>query len=238
MEKRFVKISYTGQIKDGKVFDTTDKETAVKEGVFDEKRIYKPVPVILGEMQVIKGIDEAASGMKVGESKDIEIAPEKAYGQRNPGLVRLVPLKAFREQKLTPYPGMRIELDGQMAKIQTISGGRVRVDFNSDLAGKTLLYKLKVEAEAKKPEDKIGYLIERSFNSSEGFGVKLLSGKLEVELPEPAYRDRSILVRKASLVSEVFRYTDNETISFLETWNKKKPEEKKANKAAEAPKKK
>jgi len=233
MEHRFVRISYTGRIKEGKVFDTTDKETAVKEEIFDQKRVYMPVPVIVGEGQILKGLDEALKELKAGEEKELDLAPEKAYGQRDANLIRLVPMKAFKDQKMTPIPGMVIELDGRPARIQTVSGGRVRVDFNSELAGKTLSYKLKIESEAKTEDEKIKYLIERSFNTKEGFENKKTGKSLEVTIPETAYRDRNLTIRKASLTSELFRYMDLESVSYTETWKKKKKEDKKEEKAGE-----
>ena len=123
----FLKIAYTGKTEDGDIFDTTSEEIAKKENIFDEKRNYTLFPVIVGEGAVIKGLDEALEGMKKGEEKTITIPPEKAYGPRNPEFIRIVPLKKFKEQKMTPFPGMPIEIDGRMAKVQTVAGGRVRV---------------------------------------------------------------------------------------------------------------
>lgn len=222
MEQRFVKISYTGRVKDGPVFDTTDAETAKKENIFDAKRLYSAVPLVIGEMQVLKGLDEALAEMKEGEEREVEVPPEKAYGQKNPDLIRLVPMKLFKEQKMTPVPGMVIELDGRPARIQTVSGGRVRVDFNSELAGKTLQYKVKITEEAKTPAEKIRYLIERSFNTSEGFKEKITGKAIEIEIPEKSYRDRNIFVRKASLAAEIYKYTEIEEVTYIESWKKKK----------------
>jgi FKBP-type peptidyl-prolyl cis-trans isomerase 2 len=172
MEHRFVKISYTGRIKEGSVFDTTDKETAEKEKIFDDKRIYRPVPIVVGEKQVLPGLDDVLKDLKVGEEKQVELPPEKAYGQKDPNLIRLIPMKAFKQQKMQPMPGMIIELDGRPARIQTVSGGRVRVDFNGELAGKTLDYKIKIEEEAKIQDQRLKFLVERSFNTTEGFEVR------------------------------------------------------------------
>jgi FKBP-type peptidyl-prolyl cis-trans isomerase 2 len=231
--EKFLKISFTGRIKDGPVFDTTDAETAKKEHMHEEKRVYKPLPVILGHHQIIAGLEDAVSAMNVGEEKEVEVSPEKAYGHRKPDLIRLIPLKAFRDQKINPVPGMRLDLDGRPAKIQTIAGGRVRVDFNSDLAGKTLSYKVKVEGEAKKIEEKVEYLVERSFNTADDFAVKISGTNIEVILPETAFRDRNILVRKASLVSEIFGYTSLESVTYVENWTKAKEKETKKEAAKE-----
>ncbi len=221
MEKRFVKISYTARIKDGKIFDTTDEEVAKKENIFDEKRVYGAVPIVVGEGHVIQGLDEALKDMKVDEEREIEIPPEKAYGKRNPNLIRLVPMRVFKQHRINPIPGMPIELDGKVARIQTVAGGRVRVDFNPELAGKTLVYNVKIEEESKTDEDRIKYLIERSFNTCDGFELKINDGNLHINIPENSYRDRSILVRKASFVAEAFRFMDIKKITFSEIWEKK-----------------
>lgn len=214
----FVKILYTGRVKDGAVFDTTSEEVAKKEGVYDEKRIYHPMPVILGEKQVIDGLEDALKDMKVGEQKTVEIPPEKAFGQRDANLVRLISLKIFKKQNITPIPGMPVELDGRTARIQTVAGGRVRVDFNSDLAGKTVVYDIRLESKAESSEDKIKCLIERSFNKSDGFQIKLSGSELELIIPDEAYRDRNILARKASFSAEVFKYLELKSVKFTETW--------------------
>ncbi len=218
----FIKISYTGRLDDGKVIDTTDEEIAKKEGIYEEKRIYNFLPVIVGEGQVIKGLDEALEGVKVGEEKTVEIPPEKAYGKRNPELIKIVPLKKFKEQNMTPIPGMQLEIDGRTAKVQTVAGGRVRVDFNHELAGRTLFFEIKIEKKAHKKEDKTMFLIEKNFNLSEGFKINKKETTLAITIPENAYKDRNILLKKAAFSAESFKYLDVDKITFSETWEKTK----------------
>ncbi|MFH1789433.1 MAG: peptidylprolyl isomerase [Candidatus Altiarchaeota archaeon] len=222
---RFIKIDYTAQIKDGQVFDTTDEKKAKDAGIFDDKRTYAAAPIIVGEGQVIKGLDEALAKAKVGEKQKIEIPPEKAYGDRNPALLRIVPLKVFKKEKINPMPGMPVELDGQPARVQTVAGGRVRVDFNHDLAGKTLVYDLNVVSESATDKEKALFLVEKNFGSVEGFDVKVTGKKVEVTVPEKAYRDRAAIVRKASLSAELFRFMQSTEVSYTEVW--KSPEKKK-----------
>jgi FKBP-type peptidyl-prolyl cis-trans isomerase 2 len=105
----FLKIEYTASVKDGKVFDTTELEVAKSEKIFDSKRVYRPVPVILGEGQVVKGLDEALAGMKPGEEKTVELVPEKAFGLKDQNMIRLVPVKVFKQQGINPIPGMPVE---------------------------------------------------------------------------------------------------------------------------------
>ncbi|MFH1835364.1 MAG: peptidylprolyl isomerase [Methanobacteriota archaeon] len=215
---KFLKIDYTAQVEDGVVFDTTDKKKAEEAGIFNEKRIYAPLPIVVGEGQVIAGLDEALEKLKVSDSKKVEIPPEKGYGLREPSLLRIVPLKVFKKEKINPVPGMPVELDGRPARIQTVAGGRVRVDFNHDLAGKTLTYDVKVVSEATTEKDKVLFLAEKNFDETEGFNVKVTGKKVEVTIPEKAAKDRAALVRKASLSAELFKFLNTSEVSYTEVW--------------------
>ena len=76
-----VSVHYLGRFPGGKVFDTSMKAEAVKAGLFSPARDYKPLQVVLGAHQVISGFEEALVGMKVNESREITLPPEKAYGK-------------------------------------------------------------------------------------------------------------------------------------------------------------
>lgn len=230
----FVKISYTGRIKDGKVFETTSEKIAKEEGIFNEKKIYQPLPIVVGEGQVIKGLEEALSSMKLTpgeEKKNIEIPPEKAFGERDPNKVRLISRGQFKREGITPIPGMVVELNGRPARIQTVSGGRVRVDFNSELAGKIVVYDVKIEGIAKTKREKVNYLIERSFNRSDDFKVTLdKKNKVRINLPQRAFQDRNVLMRKASLAGEIFKCLKLGEVIFEENWKNPKIGKKKGKK--------
>ncbi len=76
-----VSVHYLGKFPGGKVFDTSMKSEALKSGLYNPARDYKPLQVTLGARQVIAGFEEALIGMKVNESKEIILPPEKAYGR-------------------------------------------------------------------------------------------------------------------------------------------------------------
>jgi len=225
---RFIKITFTGKVKDGKVFDTTDEKTAKDEGVYNERKIYSPQPVITGSGGLIKGLEEALESIKVGEKKEVEVPPEKGYGERNKQLLRLVPLNVFKKQKINPVPGMPVELDGMPARIQTVAGGRVRVDFNHELAGKTLVFDVKVESEAKTDKDKAMFLLEKNFGKTDDFSVKVTGKKIDVSLPEKAARDRTIVARKASFAAEAYTHLNADEVDYIEVWKNPKKEKPKA----------
>ena len=76
-----VSVHYLGKFPGGRVFDTSMRSEAEKAGLFNRARDYKPLQVVLGAHQVIPGFEEALVGMKINETKEVTIPPEKAYGK-------------------------------------------------------------------------------------------------------------------------------------------------------------
>jgi len=76
-----VSVHYLGKFPGGRVFDTSMKQEAINAGIFNPARDYKPLQVVLGAHQVISGFEEALVGMKVNETKEVTLPPEKAYGR-------------------------------------------------------------------------------------------------------------------------------------------------------------
>ena len=157
-EGDMVLIDYVAKIKDtNEIFDTTKEEVAKQAGIFDPNYKYRPLPVLIGAGFVIKGLEEALRNMEVGQSKKIEIPPEKAYGERDERLVKLIPESNFRDNNIEPVVGKYVQINNLTGKIISVSGGRVKVDFNHPLAGKVVEYEVtvikKVEDEAEKAKE-------------------------------------------------------------------------------------
>lgn len=130
-----VKIEYTGTLDDGTVFDSSEKHG-------------KPLEFEVGSGKVLKGFEDALTGMKKGEEKDIELKPEEAYGNQNPNLLKKVPKEQFPKDKELK-PGMLLIIgtpDGRNfpAKIISVDDKEITLDLNHPLAGKTLHFKIKV----------------------------------------------------------------------------------------------
>lgn len=150
----FFKIKYTGKVKrTGRIFDTTNEEKAKEENMYNEKFNYGP-RIITDEEEMVEGVMEALEDMDEEEERNLELGSEKAYGERDSSKVEMVPKKDFEDTKVNPAPGLRVLLDGEPAKIQTVSGGRVRVDFNNPLAGKDLEYDVKLIEKIKEDKEK------------------------------------------------------------------------------------
>ena len=141
----FIKMEYVGRVAaTGEIFDLTDEELARKEGIHNPKQTYGPVLVIIGSGMTPKGVEKHLKGMKPGEEREFDLSQEEGFGRREPGLIKIVSLQKFYSQKINPIPGEFVQIDGRHARIQSVSGGRVRVDFNSPLAGKELHYRIKL----------------------------------------------------------------------------------------------
>lgn len=78
-------VHYTGTLDDGTVFDSSRNEGRT------------PLEFVVGSGQVIKGFDMVVSGLAVGDTNKLRVAPEDAYGDRNEELVGQVPASAAPE---------------------------------------------------------------------------------------------------------------------------------------------
>lgn len=149
----FVEIEFVAKIKGGAVFDTNIKEE-VEKAQLQIKNV-KPYILSVGHEMVIKGLDNDLEGKEIGREYTIEIKPEEAFGKRNPQLVKMIPMNAFKEQKVIPQRGMQFEIDGQIVRVVSVSGGRVLTDFNSPLAGKEVVYTYKINRQVDDQKEKI-----------------------------------------------------------------------------------
>lgn len=222
-EGDFIRIKYVGRIKDtNEIFDLNDEDVAKKEGIYEENRVYRPTPIIVGAKHVIEGLDESLVGMEVNEEKKIEIEPEKGFGRRREDLVKIMPLSFFRKQKLRPYPGMKLTIDGKIARVQTVSGGRVRVDFNPEMAGKSLIYEVKITEKIEDPEEKIKAVLELHLGDIEGISdVKIENGIAHVELTDKVKLHPRALQIKLATARDAFNYIDGlDGIKYIESFEK------------------
>ena len=176
----FVEIDYVAKIAEtDQVFDTTMEDKARKYKIYKENFKYEPIRVVVGAEYVIKGMDEALFKMNVGEEKTIEVPPEKGFGRRDPKLIVKVPLREFRKHNITPKPGIRIEINGRWATVRNVNSGRVNLDFNHFLAGKTLIYDIKINSKIEDIHEKIKILMKLNIGSELRYDLK--DGLLEVE---------------------------------------------------------
>lgn len=189
----FIEIEYIGKIKeDNVVFDTTYEKVAKENNL--ENTSYEPVIVCIGEEQLLKGLDKNLEGKETGKEYDIEIKPEDAFGKRNAKLIQLISTNKFKQQKIQPMPGMQLNIDGVVGTIKTVSGGRILVDFNHPLAGKELLYKIKINKKVTDDKEKLKGYLKLSLGTKD-FDIELSNNNAKVslkkEIPKEAQENLS-----------------------------------------------
>lgn len=179
-------VDYTLSIKEtGSIIETTAEEEAKKASIYKEGEKYSPKLIYLGGKWVLESWEEELSKSEVGVERVVEIPPEKAYGFRDPNKVKTYALRRFSNPR-NIIPGALVEIDNRIGVIRTVSGGRVQVDFNPPLAGRTLLYKFKVVKIIEDDIEKIKYLLNRRLPevSVENVNVELDGDKAILKLPE------------------------------------------------------
>ncbi|MEM4336528.1 MAG: peptidylprolyl isomerase [Candidatus Woesearchaeota archaeon] len=180
----FVEIEFTGTIKEtGVVFDTTSEEVAKKEGIYNPKHKYGPVVVCVGQNQLLKGLDEFVEGKEIGVEYEVLVQPQDGFGKKDAKNIKLIPTKLFTKQKISPVPGMPVNIDGVYGIIVTTTGGRTIVDFNHPLAGKELIYRFKTNKIIKDPSEKILSFINTELGiKKEDTEVNIKDGEAEIKL--------------------------------------------------------
>jgi peptidylprolyl isomerase len=226
----FILIDYTAKVKEtNEVFDTTNEETSKKERLHKEGEIYEPKLVVIGENWVLKALDESLTTMELGKTQTVEIPPKDAFGQRDPEKIRRVPLKQLTAKGTNPTIGMRIDYNGKTATIRSIGAGRVLLDFNPPLAGKTLVYDVTVNKKLETNEEKITALIHRRIPLAEPETFRFaIKGKttLTIDMPETAFYIEGIQIAKRGIAMDMQKFLPELTeIRFVETFKSEpKPE--------------
>jgi peptidylprolyl isomerase len=217
----FIKVEMTGSsVETGEIFETTSEEEAQEASVWDEKRTYGARLVIVGDGFVLKGLDERLPGTPFDEEVEIGIPPEEAFGERNAADVQMIPYRVLRSKGVNPYVGAELEIDGRPAIIRSVGAGRVQVDYNHPLAGRQILYKLKVAEHITDEKDKIRALIGRRFLGIETgeFDVKKTKKKLRIGVPDQIFFSENIQIAKRGVALDILRYfEDIDEVEYYES---------------------
>jgi peptidylprolyl isomerase len=125
-----ITLHYTGTLDDGRVFDSSEGG--------------EPLSFKVGAGEVIPGFDQGVRGMRIGESRHIEIPADQAYGEHYEDLVKVVPRSAFPPD-VTPAVGFSFEFElptgeSMPVRIINVEGDHVTLDANHLLAGEALKF--------------------------------------------------------------------------------------------------
>lgn len=202
----FLLVDYTIKIKEtGELVDTTSEEEARGAGIYDASRLYEPRLVIIGKGMLLKAIEDELVTMSIGESKTFEISPDKAFGQRDPTKVKVYPIRKFKDVETPLVVGARVNIDGKEGIIRSIGSGRVQVDFNPYLAGKTLVCNVTVRKLITDDREKIQQIIHNRLPDVDiqKFTIELTPPEVVIVMPEEAYLLPNLQIAKKLIAKEI-----------------------------------
>lgn len=145
-----VLLEYVGRFEDGSVFATSKydvaREHSLDEAQNKEQAEFTPLSFTVGRGEIIEGLDEAVIGMSAGEEATVTVSPAKGYGEHDPERVREYDPESFEEMVGEP-PEIEDHVEaanGLHGDVTAISEDSVQVDFNHELAGKTLVFEIEI----------------------------------------------------------------------------------------------
>jgi peptidylprolyl isomerase len=128
----FVQIHYTGTLEDDTPFDSSEGRG--------------PLEFQVGGGAVIPGFNDAVLGMAVNEEKRVTLTPEQAYGFPREEAKREFPKEMLGDMQVEVGQELKFSTPRGpiIGRILEAEGEKFRVDFNHPLAGKTLVFQLKL----------------------------------------------------------------------------------------------
>ena len=221
-------IECTARVKDSEeIIDTTRKKDAEIDPAGGPESQHQPKLIALGESWVLKGLDEALANAAAGDELTVDIPPEKAFGARDSGKIRMVPLRKLGDDAEKTSVGDEVEIDRRKGVIRFMSSGRVKIDFNHKHAGKTITYDVKVLKSLDSDDEKIHSLLKRHLvDDYPKLQLKHDADNLDISIPQSLFRTEGLPSIKHLIQKDLFKFVPSlYKISFIETYENpaKKP---------------
>jgi len=226
-EGDIIQLEYEGWIAGSdELFDTSKAELAQEEDIFEEERTYGPMYTVVGTGRLIKGLDEHLLEAEVDKEYDLEIAPEDAYGERDTKNVETHSMRELARLKIEPEIGRTVNIRNKTGWISGIFAGRVRIDYNHKLAGKTLRYKYKIVGRPEEPAEVIKAIIAMNYGREDEFEIDIEGeDSVAVTLPDVCKYDPNWTLAKLRLVNDMREIANITTVTMREVYVKKEAAE-------------
>jgi FKBP-type peptidyl-prolyl cis-trans isomerase 2 len=220
-------IDYVGRTKDDSViFDLTLEDVAKAEGLYKEDGTYEPILVCIGWNWLLAALEEEIVGMKVGDSKTIEVPPEKGAGPRDPKKIKLIAKTKLAKQGARAIKGEEIRFGNERGVVTQVLGRRVRVDFNSPLAGKTLVFDVTVREIIHGSEEKLMAVIKRRIPAlpKDQYSVAIEKKVVNIELPKESRYLQDIQYAEIGIAADALKVIENaEAVKIVITFERPEP---------------
>lgn len=219
-----VRINYLLRV-DGKVRETNIEDLAKLHGVHKQGARYKPLIAMLGGGGIIPGLEEYLfQAAEAGAELNHSLPPEKAFGERKAENIVHVPTAEFKKAGIKPLLGTEINRNGQKGIVTKVAGGRCVVDFNNELAGKTLDYEIRVLGVYTGEEECIRTIFEPMEEAGE-VGFEFTSDMVTIHLPKNVVANPNWQQGKWRFLNDMGVIVRHQkALRFTETYHTPKPE--------------
>jgi len=148
-------------VKDGAVVSLSYTLKLANGDVVDYSEADDPLEYLHGAENIIPGLEQQLVGLKVGDEKNVELAPTEGYGVYDPEDVEVVERKELPKD-LQLKLGMVLAIsdeDGGLSEafVREITPNEVKLDFNHPLAGQRLFFKVKVLGVREATEEELAH---------------------------------------------------------------------------------
>lgn len=143
-----VAVRYIWALENGEVFDTNIIEEAQKAWTFNELRPYDALAFTIGQGNMIPGFERGVIGMKIWETKTLNIPAVDGYGAVRDDMIQTIAVTEFEEAEIDWQAweiGEKYTFGQIQGTVKTINEDAVTIDFNHFLAGKDLVFTATVE---------------------------------------------------------------------------------------------
>jgi FKBP-type peptidyl-prolyl cis-trans isomerase SlyD len=134
-------------VKDGSVVSLQYTLSGEDGKTIESNKGKEPLKYTQGQRQIVPGLERQVAGMKVGVEKRVKVKPEDGYGKIDPNAYQEVPKEQIPAEglKVGAVLGARSP-EGQVipVRVHQIKDQSVVLDFNHPMAGKTLVFDVKV----------------------------------------------------------------------------------------------
>ncbi len=216
-------VDYTVMIKEDNIlFSTTSESIAREHNVYDIDKRYVPSLVSINNPAYPqrKKINDALAQSSVGDTLTVELAPQDAFGDRDPNKVRVIPLRKLGDDADKIFVGAQVKVDDKEGVVRLISSGRVRIDFNHKFAGKSLVYDMTIVQSLDTLDLKITEIIKNTFAiENDLIDYKLDDDNLTIAIPSKMFLDVDLSRFKNIVKDDIFEFIPTiKAVVFTETY--------------------
>src|SRR5258706_1506945 len=139
----------SSEVKDGSTVSLEYTLSGEDGALIESNKGKEPLRYVDGRSQIIPGLEKALEGLKVGAQKKVTVKPEDAYGPVDPSAFNEVPKDIIPQESLkvgTILMATNAQGEVREVRVHEIKEKTVVMDMNHPLAGKTLVFDIKILA--------------------------------------------------------------------------------------------